>query len=547
MTPKTNWLLFGIFMTFSFHVHAQIDSTHKKKQIPTRQKLIPNSTKLELVYKEALVTQYNSNGGSRSYNVFQPFVRVNDAKPVEIGKHAEFLRNFFSKCSEADEQIDLMNQQMRRARLDFYGGFGVGAVIAFSGLPAAANSNGSGATTFWTHFGVGAAVMVAGAYLAHMHAQRADDHLRLSVDIYNSRCFKPLPADTAHKLAAATPARERPVYPSERKLYHDTTQFRLIRNDPSHSGLFGLTVVPLIANVSSLNINFNGGLGFFYTYESKFGISATYQRAYWDYRGHDLDEIMGSDAESAGAPASYSKSTRLEILAKGSLISWEKEGYYHLHLGHTRIGGQPAEVVGRTKGTIVQAITTRAGYMIENQAVQSNSAGIEYKNATPEYDYHFGGQVYPLDVTNLSTSATTVKAGIITAGLGFSTFRDIKIELLDDTYTGRREEKSQTDLFVDLLYAHSMTVQDMIYYHALEPRTGEYQHLPQRLDLSQTPVRKLGARLGATTVSMYSPHFGIKTMIELGIRPGPQTLDKQEGFYASIGFGIIFGGRISQQ
>ncbi len=127
-------ILFGIFMVFCVHAHAQSDSTHKKKPLTARQKLIPNRVKLELVYRSALVTETSSNGYTRSYNVFQPFVRVNDAKPVEIGRHADFLRSFFSRCSEADEQIDLMNQQMRRAKLDFWGGFGLGSTIAFTGF-----------------------------------------------------------------------------------------------------------------------------------------------------------------------------------------------------------------------------------------------------------------------------------------------------------------------------------------------------------------------------------------------------------------------------
>jgi hypothetical protein len=332
------------------------------------------------------------------------------------------------------------------------------------------------------------------------------------------------------------------------KLSQDPTYYQLVRNEPAHSGLFGLTVLPAIVNVSSLNLNISGGLGVFYTYESKFGLSATYQRAYLDdLKGSSRDDIPAGDADSYGIPVNYTKSSLLDIQTKTTAVSWEKEGYYHLHLGRTRIGGQPAEVIGRAKGVILQAITARLGYQFDNRLVESSGSGISYSNSTPVYNYHFGGQVYPLTPDNLATSSTMVKAGVITAGIGYSTFRDIKIELQDDTYTGRREEKSQTDLFLDVLYAQSMTVQDMIYYHALQPRTGEYLHLPQRLDISQTPVNKVGVRAGVQTLSMYTPHFGVKTLLELGIRPGPQTMDKQEGFYFQATFGLVFGGRISQQ
>lgn len=541
-------ILFGIFMVFCVHAHAQSDSTHKKKPLTARQKLIPNRVKLELVYKSALVTETSSNGFTRTYNVYQPFVRVNDAKPVEIGRHADFLRSFFSRCSEADEQIDLMNQQMRRAKLDFWGGFGLGSTIAFTGLGITASAKTPSATTFFTFFGVGAATMATGAIFAHAHAKKADEHLRLAVDIYNSRCYKPLPADTTKPAAAKTPAENAAVTASPMKLYRDTTLFRMIRNDPSHSGLFGITLLPVIPNISSLNISESVGVGAFYTYDSKFGVSVSYQRALIDdVKGNSRDDKPGGDAESYGIPANYNKSSLLDIQTKLTAISWEKEGTYHLHLGNTKIAGMHAEVVGSTKGTILRAITARLGYQMDNRLVESGSNGISYNNATPVYTYNWQGQAYPLIPTNLATSSTMVKAGVITAGIGYCAFSDMKIELLDDTYTGRREVKSQTDLFFDVMYAQSMTVQDMIYYYALEPVTGEYTHLPQRLSLSGTPVNKIGARVGFQTLSMYSPHFGWKSMLELGVRPGPQTVDKQEGFYLQMTIGIVFGGRISQQ
>jgi hypothetical protein len=100
---------------------------------------------------------------------------------------------------------------------------------------------------------------------------------------------------------------------------------------------------------------------------------------------------------------------------------------------------------------------------------------------------------------------------------------------------------------VDALYAQSMTVEDMIYYTALQPMTGEYMHMPQRLDLSPTPVNKVGARFGVQTISMYSPHFGWKTMLEVGVRPGPKAVTSQDPFYLQITWGLIFGGRSSHQ
>ena len=532
MTRTALRLLIGIGILIAAQAQAQTDTTHRRKAPTTRPKPpIPNSTKLELVYQQALVTQYSSTGGSRSYNVFIPQVRVNDARPVDIGKHADFLRSFFSRCSDADEQIDWMNQQLRRAKLDFWVGAGVGATVFFSGLPAAANSNGSGTTAFFTHAAVGAAIITGGALLAHWHAKRADEHLRLSVDLYNSRCFKPLPADTAKRHGADTTNptasnEKKPLTPSPMKVYQDSTMAKLLRNDPEHSGLWGITLMPLLAEIYPLNINARAGIGAFYTYESKFGISVSYQQAYVDdLAGHHLDKPVGVD--NFGDAAGYKKMTLLDIQTKMTTVSWEKEVYYHLKLGNTKIGHTPAEVYGKMKGTIVRAITTRLGYQLDNRVVESSNNGIAWTTTTPTYNYHSSdGQVYPLTPSNLITSGAMLQSGIIAAGVGYSSFADMKIQLMDDTYTGRREEKSQFDVYVDAL-------------------PDNYGHMPQRLDVSSTPLQKLGWRLGFTSIRMWRPHYGIKTFAEIGMRPGPPTISSEEKVYGQLGFALIFGGRIT--
>lgn len=529
----------AVLLAFCLHTNAQTEPTHHRKPLTARQKLIPNTIKLELVYKGALVTQYNNNGGSRSYNVFVPFVRINDAKPVEIDKHGDFLRQYFTKCNEADQQLDDLNAELHKASLFYWGGLGLGAGIMGFGLAKTVQNSGNGAAVFFTSFGIAAATMATGVFMAYKHVQKADEHLRLSVDIYNSRCYKPSPSDTARPDANA------PVKPSPIKIYRDTTLFQLIRNEPAHSGMFGISLDPVMADIYGLNLGFSGGISAFYTYESLVGCSVSYQRAYLDdLKGNSRSSVPGGDAESFGIPANYSKSSLLEFLVKLTTFSWQKESGYQLHLGRTRMGRMPAEVVGNTKGQIFRAITVRMGYQSDNRLIESES-GLKYVNTTPEYTYNYQGQQYPLPPTNLSTSSTMVKSGVIVAGVGLTTFRDLKINLLDDTYTGRREQKSQWDLYADALYAQSLAVEDMIYYHAIEPVTGEYMHLPQRLNLSNTPVNKLGFRVGVQAINMLNAFFGLKTLLEVGKRSGPQSTDKNDSFYFKMGFGLVFGGRIS--
>lgn len=560
--PIVRLLLFAsLFLTVNAYGQT---SPLPHRKLTAKEKLIPNQVKLELVYREALITQYNQYGGiTSSYNVSQPYVRVNDAKPVEIGKHAEFLRSFFSRCSAADEQIDLMNREMRTAKAFFWGGTGAGIGLAFTGLGlGVGNGNNPKIGVFAGFFAAGVASMVTGVVLAHTHARKSDEHLRLSVDIYNSQCYKPLPADTTkppadiakhpvdttnNPITLGPSKPEPPAGASPRKIYHDSAAYRMVRNDPSHSGLFGVALMPANVLASSVNLNASIGIGAFYTFDSKVGISASYQRAYIDGLGGNHNAPEGT-VDSWGIPAAYSNSSSFDILTKTSILSWEKEGDYNLKLGSMKIAGYRAEVIGNARGMIAHALTLRLGYQANNLLEEDDAnGGILYTTSTPVYTYHYAGQTYPLTPTNITTSSTMIKSGVITAGIGYTTFKDMKIELLDDTYTGRREIKTQSDFYIDALYAQSLTVQDMIYYYALDGFSGESIHMPQRLALGPTPITRVGARIGLQSITMYTPHFGMKAVLEAGMRPGPKTANAQDPFYLQITWGLIFGGRSASQ
>ena len=131
-------------------------------------------------------------------------------------------------------------------------------------------------------------------------------------------------------------------------------------------------------------------------------------------------------------------------------------------------------------------------------------------------------------------------------GIGYTTFRDVKISVANDAhFSGRREERAQVDLFVDLLYAHKLSLQDMLYYHSLDNATDEGRHLAQRLNLSATPLTKTGFRVGYQVMSMYRPNFGTKILLEAGVRPGIKTEAKDTNLYGQFTIGFIFGGRMA--
>lgn len=323
-----------------------------------------------------------------------------------------------------------------------------------------------------------------------------------------------------------------------------TILYELERNEPANSGLFGLAVNPVYVDGNMLNLNLGAGLEFFYTYKSKLRVSGGYHFAYFDNAtgsGHKGEPYGGY--ESYGTPVKHKNASRVDLLVSSSILSWEQESKYHITLGRA---GYRTIAVGRVHGSVFRALTSRLGYTIDNRVIEGKN-GLPFQTTTPVYQYHYKGEVYPLEPTNLATSSTMMKSNIAVIGIGYTTFRDIKITLDDERYTGRREEKSQTDVFFDVLFAHKLELQDMVYYHSLDRISEESEHLPQRLDLSATALTKTGFRLGYQFLTMYKPHFGTKFTLEAGLRPGPKGIKKDTNLYGQITIGIIFGGRMASE
>jgi hypothetical protein len=172
-----------------------------------------------------------------------------------------------------------------------------------------------------------------------------------------------------------------------------------------------------------------------------------------------------------------------------------------------------------------------------------------FATKTPPYIFYSQGTSYTETPSNFQESSTMMQSGIIVMGLGLSTFRDIKISLDDnERYTGRREERTQSDFFIDFLYANKLMLQDMIYYHSIyNSNTGETGHLPQRLNMSATPLSKTGFRIGWQQLAMYGRHFGGKFGIEAGVRPGIKTGDFQSSVYGQVSFSLFFGGKLTSE
>jgi hypothetical protein len=512
--------------------------TYAQTKKPPVKKKVANTTKLDLVYKGFTSTSYSpGTGASRSSFFDLAYLRVNDGKPERVDRHADLLRRYYTKAPLSNQQIDLMITEKRKGTaILLIGGIG-GTAYGMSGVFANTDMDKS---KFYTRALIGSAVFLGAAYLKTVYDRRADRHLRRSVDIYNQKYYKPLITDSTDSIAKNNDTTAI-VHTSGKKYYEEKAYYNLIRNDPGNSGLWGASITYASLDFSMLNINMTGGLGLFYTYKSLVGISADYQIGYFDLvtgsnKNKKPDRI---DRDSYGIPVDYKKPSLLDIQAKVSVFSWEKEGNYHVYLGRERIGRMGSVTkLGRVRGLIRKAITARAGFMLDNRVVQ-NINGISLETTTPPYVFMDNGKEYTMTPRYLSTSAAMLETGIISAGIGLTTFMDLKIQMADEEYKGRKEEKSQTDIFVDVLYAQSQKLQDITYYH-ISYETDEI--IPQRLDISGSPLSKAGFRAGVSFKKL-SQFFGTKYGVELGMRPGPKVNERAGSFYCRLSFGVAFGGR----
>ena len=512
--------------------------TYAQTKKPTVKKKVANTTKLELVYKGFNATSYNpGTGASRSSFFDLAYLRVNDGKPERVDRHANLLRRYYTKAPLSNQQIDLMIKEKRKGTaILLIGGIG-GTAYGMSGIFANSEMDKS---KFYTRALIGSAVFLGAGYLKTVYDRRADRHLRRSVDIYNQKYYKPLITDSSSADNVAK-NNDTTIHTSDKKYYEETAYYNLIRNDPGNSGLWGASITYASLDFNQLNINMTGGLGLFYTYKSLVGISADYQIGYFDIvtgsnKNKKPDRI---DRDSYGIPVDYKKPSLLDIQAKVSVFSWEKEGRYHVYLGKEKIGwGSSVTKLGRVHGLIRKAITARAGFMLDNRVIQ-NINGISLETTTPPYVFMDNGKEYTMTPRNLATSAAMLESGFISAGIGLSTFMDLKIQMTGDEYKGLKEEKSQTDLFVDVLYAQSQKLQDITYYH-ISYETDEI--IPQRLDISGSPLGKVGFRAGFAYKKL-SRFFGTKYGLELGMRPGPKVHESAGNFYCRLSFGVAFGGR----
>lgn len=536
---KSALTLFGVALALTGY--SQIDSTHKATP-PKKNVKVPNTTKLELVYKNATVESYNSRGYVSSYNLSLPYLRVNDAKPIPLNRSASQLRKYYTRAPLANEELNQMNRQRRIGTAEMWAGGAVGFVSIFTGVIAAAGGNADKPKDayLWGGVGLGTLAMAGGAYLKYVHNRKAQEHLRQSLDTYNDKYYKPLTKDSS---VAKAPKPDEPLTPFSKHKnnnYQDSVEGDLLENDPWHSGLWGVNIMPVLPDIDFTNFAVTGAIGAFYTYKSIVGVSAQYQYAYLDDFTGNKDSKPEEGGSARGIPVAYTKSNNFEVNTRFNLFAWEKEkATYNFKLGTERASGHSIDVVADAKFKAVKAITGRLGYILENK-IHEDPNGIPYATTTAPYILHYDYDVMTLNPDNIQASAAMLKTNSIAAGVGYTIYKDAKANVTDERYAGRKMVRQQIDMYVDVLYATSMELQDIVYYHDV---MGSNEKIPQRLNLAATPMHKLGARVGYQSLFFFKSHFGYKGGIEFAYKPGITMADMSSGLSMKMSWGIVFGGK----
>lgn len=522
---------------------AQVDTSGQKKR-PQKTKTPPNSTELDLVYKG-----FSEFDGKHTFFVTVPYLRINDGRPIALDTKATLLRRYYVKAPLANLELDRMQRETRIGRAIFWGGTITGFAVAMTGVFA--NEEFGEHTKFYVRTGIGSAIILGSGVLRYMYARRADARLRKSLDIYHDKYYKPIQQDTSKpaavvkadpELEAALPKNpSNPSYASAPEMYQETFDYSVLRNDPANSNLWGVSLNIINAEFYRPNSASSGGIGIFYSFKSILGISADYYRGYFDLiqGSHKNDPPRDyTYAANYAIPAKYNKVEMLDLQTKLTLVSWDREGSYHVGLGHERMAGRNVQKLGRMSGQVRTAIMGRLGYSLSNRLVQSDN-GIDIRTTTLPYTFIDNGQEYTLRANQLETSPAMLHMGMINVGASYSIFGDMKVNFAGEDRSGRNEQKSQIDCYADLLYAQAARYQDLTYFH--ESRETR-EIIPQRLDISNSPYKKLGFRAGVESKNM-GRFFGTRLVAEMGFRPGPVTTVKSDNFYGKLMFGLIFGGK----
>lgn len=523
-------------LTYSQYTNAQeqgptADST-KHAALPKKGK---NATKVEMIYKRFEVTHYNTRtGSSYTTTVDRPFVHINNSEPITLDKNGQVLEPYLRHCAKAMEEIRQGQAHVRKSRKFGVLMYGVGPAIGLSSV-IVAGTTGSNAK-FLSLLGIGAGTMMTGVIGKYTHMKRAQTRYEDAITVYNSKCYTG--TDTASVAKAAAPTTPTPkgyFRKGEDPYQHDTVKYSSFVSNPMDYTAFGISANPFYLERGVLNNHMGFTIKGFAYLHSFLDLSAEYARAAYA-------DNMGGDATGSGTgqwvdggyvgPAAGTRKTAnsLDIVAAIHLAKKVKNYDYTVKLSRGKLGKVIDDSSSNNIGKQMKSFSIRAGFMSRNLVLEKNSLN-DYYDESPTY--------HRSDYQNTFTGKPVMtKSNIGIVGVALNKISDIDITLKNGKRTGYSK---QSTVYLDLLYGLRTTIMDGGYYDA---GVGYGQVMTELIPMDQTPVAKVGFRIGAEQIFFRTKHFGMNTGIEVGTAPGPKETSMFNRGYAKGKIGIVFAKRV---
>lgn len=517
--------------------------------------------KVELLYRDVLITQQSSNGHSYSYNSKWPYARINGGEPLEIDRNASALEKSLKGCKPAVKELHLYSKERKSAVNSLLLGIG-GAVVLGSAsvlVPAAINPDDPPAGLFFTGLGLTFGSALTGYILAAKHNKRSKQHLEQAVVKYNASCYKaPAPDTSAPKPAAvvspANTSKPESAAPSTGIVEHykDTAYVDIIRDAPGKTNFWTIGLIPLNMDFSSshyLSFRVGGELQY---HHPKFSVRADLKYAVVDnfhadgYTGEKYvadPYIEYEQGKDVVVPDDYQKGIQGTVLAWFTLKGVTTEKEESVYLGTSASYGQQVDNFTQFKVKTYKTWSARVGASYYRSVQQSENA-VDLRTDEPPITVidPSTGETYTYDLydESLDYGVVMLRSTYLSAGIGRRKVGDLKFNLKNTKTKGIKESTTLSEWYVDVLYAPSVKLGRIDFF---DFTSNPDKHTLHNISVDPTPINHLGARVGYRFEGI-KKRAGWGYQIEIGSRPGIKNqFDPWFNTYVDTGLLFFFGGR----
>ncbi len=504
-----------------------------------------NNDKIELVYRDVEVTRTNSSGFVlSSYAIEIPQLRFNGGDPVNF--KSSLLMPYFKDCPSARRQLKLFDEETRQARKVKKIGILAGSGLMVAGLFSTVQLASKGKETyapFAVGFGLGMGSLFYGIIKSKKHHKIADTHRENAVKFYNNRCYSPVDSTDQKTIPDqdSLPPVEKPMVDDGiTHHYQETILYNLLQNDPKNYRFASLSIIPLdIEGAKFHELTMRAGMALNYHHGSKFYANATYKMAFVDNLSSTSEKGMntGGNVNPRITPSDYQRAQELVVLGGLEIYGKDWEVDEEVYVGTQAIGGLPVQTNTTIRSKRRVSWSLRAG-VTSYRSVLFTESGLDFASSEEprsEYPNPLTGEPLVINFNQLENGMAMLRSTSFSAGISRRLIRNLKIEVLNKAFKGKKRRSYVSEFYADLLYANKVELGNVNYqYHYRDPGFEEdYQY---EISPDMTPLRKLGWRLG---FRFYSAK-GWDAQFEVGQRPGLTKNMIYSGASVMKTFGVEF-------